>query len=477
MTRERWARVRSIFEGALEQPVEARTEWVRQACQGDEPLVREVWGLLRSHATAGDFLEQPAHLDFDLDILEGGTELGAFRIIREIGRGGMGVVYLAHDQELGRNVALKALPSALSASPELRQRLRREARAAANIKHPSIATVHALSEIDGQLFIVSEFVQGTTLRELIGGGPLEASRAYAVAVKIASALSAAHAAGVIHRDLKPENVIVTPDGEVKVVDFGIAYIEMPPAPDLERLIGSSRFTRDGVVLGTPGYMSPEQQLGQRVDARTDVYSFGILFGEMLLGRRPETAADRGLIPARFAELITRCVSLDPDARFRSGSELLKALADDSPKNTDRGPATSPRWWWEFHQAVAALVYGAMVWPAWIGREIIGGSIGRALFFAVLIAVSIAATLRLHLWFMSRFSPGDLAWSRQRVGAWVFLADWLFVLSLAITGLLVGEERSPIAAVLIAVAAGAAVAFLVIERGTARAAFAGPEPRN
>ncbi len=470
MTRERWARIRSIFEGALEQPDEARTEWVRQACQGDEPLVREVWGLLRSHATAGDFLEQPARLDFDLDVLEGGTELGAFRIIRELGRGGMGVVYLAHDQELGRQVALKALPAALSASPELRQRLRREARAAATIKHPSIATVHALSEIDGHLFIVSEYVQGRTLRELIGGGPLEPSRAYAVAVKIASALAAAHAAGVILRDLKPENVIVTPDGEVKVVDFGIAYIEVPH--DV-LLTGSSRVTRDGVVLGTPGYMSPEQQLGQKVDARTDVYSFGVLFGEMLLGRRPKSPADRGLIPARFAGLIARCISVDPDARFGSGSELLKALADDSPQSTNPAAPGSPRWWWEFHQAATAVVYCLMIWPAWLGRQIIDSRAGSALFVAVVVSAIAATILRLHLWFTARVYAGELPEAQRTTGTWIRLADWLFVASLAATGLLVGEDRSPVAILLIAVAVAAAIAFLVIERATTRAAFRHP----
>jgi hypothetical protein len=131
---------------------------------------------------------------------------------------------------------------------------------------------------------------------------------------------------------------------------------------------------------------------------------------------------------------------------------------------------SPRWWWEFHQAFIAILYWLMTWPAWKGRQIVGGSLGRALFIAVLVAVIVAANLRLHLWFTSRFYPAELQWARQRAGLWIQLADWLFVASLAAIGILVGEDRSPVAILLLAVAVGAAMAFLVIERATARAAF-------
>jgi len=345
----------------------------------------------------------------------------------------------------------------------LRERLRREARAAATIKHSSIATVYALREIDDHLFIVSEYIDGTTLRNVLSGGALEASPAFAIGVKIASALAAAHAAGIVHRDLKPENVIITPDGEVKVVDFGIAHIEEPE---------SARLTKEGVVLGTPGYMPPEQLLGGAVDARADVYSFGVVFGEMLLGHRPHTAQDRASIPARFATLIATCMSPNPDARYESGSALLKALSVESPAPAEFTAAAvgSPRWWWEFHQAATAVVYGVMIWPAWMGRQVIDSLVGRALFIAVLVAVIVAATLRLHLWFTSRFYPGELRRARRRGSRWIRLADWLFVVSLALTGVLVGEDRSPVAVVLMAVAVGAAIVFLVIERATTRAAF-------
>ncbi len=290
-------------------------------------------------------------------------------------------------------------------------------------------------------------------------------------MKIASALAAAHAAGIVHRDLKPDNVIITPDGEVKVVDFGIAHIERPEPARLTN-DDVARLTKDGVVLGTPGYMPPEQLLGGAVDARADVYAFGVVFGEMLLGRRPDTAQDRALIPARFATLIVTCMSPNPEARLESGSALLKALSAESPAPAKSTAAAvgSPRWWWEFHQAATAVVYWVMIWPAWMGRQIIGGQVGRALFIAVLVAIIVAANLRLHLWFTSRFNSAELRWTRRRESRWIRLADWLFVASLGLTGILAGEDRSPVAVVLMAVAAGAAIVFLVIERATTRAAF-------
>jgi hypothetical protein len=335
--------------------------------------------------------------------------------------------------------------------------------------------VYLLSEIDGHLVIVSEYVEGDTLRELLAPGPLDPARAYAIAFDVAGALAAAHEARVIHRDLKPENVIVTPSGAIKVVDFGIAHIEVPEP---------SKLTVPGMMLGTPAYMAPEQLLGGPVTPRADVYSFGIVFEEMLTGRHP-LARSSGSAPGgpavsgRFAAIIERCTKLDPEERYASGGELLAALSEDAPDKArpthpDKARATddfgSPRWWWEFHQAATAAVYWLMTWPAWIGREIIGGGTGRALFFATLIAVIVAANLRLHLWFTSRFYPGELRWARRREGPWIRAADWLLVASLAVTGILVGEDRSPVAIVLLAVAVGATIAFLVIERATARAAF-------
>jgi len=461
MTPEQWKRLKPIFDGALAQPLDARRAWVQQACGGDEALRRDAEALLASHETAGDFLEEPARLDpSDLDTLPAGTALGSYRIVREIGRGGMGVVYLAEDN-LERQVALKTLPPILGADNQLRERLRREAHAAATINHPAVATVYVLDEIDGHLVIVSEYVEGDTLRTLLSRGAMDSTHAHALAVEIAGALAAAHRARVIHRDLKPENIIVTPAGRIKVVDFGIAHIEAPE---------QARLTVPGMMLGTPAYMAPEQLAGGVVTPRADVYAFGIVFSEMLTGQHP-LAGPAGLIPPRFAAIIQRCMNPDPNERYASGSELLAALASGAPDTGIEHTATgSPRWWWEFHQAITAVVYWMMTWPAWKGREIIGGPLGRALFIAALIAVIVAASLRLHLWFTSRFYPAQLRWARRRNATWIRAADWLFVATLAVTGVLVGEDRSPVAVVLIAVAVGAAIAFLVIERATARAAF-------
>jgi serine/threonine-protein kinase len=499
MNPERWSRLKTAFQGALDQPADARRAWLRQACGDEEELLRDAEALLNAHDTAGDFLEQPAQLDpADLDTLPAGTMLGSYRIGRELGRGGMGVVYLATDN-LDRDVAIKTLPAALAADPTLRERLRREAKAAGNIKHHGVATIYLLDEIDGHLVIVSEFVQGDTLRMLLSRGGLDPARAHTIAVEIASALAAAHDARVVHRDLKPENVIITPAGRVKLVDFGIAHIEGSE---------SARMTTPGMMLGTPAYMAPEQLAGGSVTPSTDIYSFGIVLGEMLTGQHPllagrSAAADRTLrrdlphtsesnavgrvplstdamrgapaIPPAMAPILARCVNVDPNERYASGRELLAALTTKAvaaaPSEEDgKTTAGSPRWWWEFHQAFIAALYWLMTWPAWKGRQIVGGPLGRALFIATLIAVIVAANLRLHLWFTSRFYPAELRWARRRVGLWIRLADWLFVASLAATGIIVGEDRSPVAIVLLAVAVGAAIAFLVIERATARAAF-------
>jgi len=386
----------------------------------------------------------------------------------------MGIVYLARDTRLGRLVALKALPDAFANRTELRERLRREAQAAATITHPAVATVYALEEFDGHLLLISEYVRGPTLRSLIDRGPIDPDHAHAIAIDIARALDAAHRAGVIHRDLKPENVIISADGGAKVVDFGIARLEGAQV---------ARLTRAGALLGTPAYMAPEQLLGGAIDNRTDIYAFGLLLIEMLTGRHPMEAsssstdrqkeaqsADSGLIT-----IASRCAQPDPAARYESAHDLLRDLesgaASVASGSSRRPPATRnpARWWWEFHQGVAAIAYIAMLFPAWSARGVIGGRPGRAIFILAAAAVIVTALLRWHLWFTSRFYPAEIAWVRARAGRWIFAADWLFVLSLAAGALLIGD-RSALDVVLISMAIGASVAFLVIEPVTARAAF-------
>src|SRR4051812_19049173 len=210
----------------------------------DPELLREVNALLTAHDAAGPFLQEPRDVAAaDVQIFPPGTVLGSFEILDELGRGGGGIVYRAQDRRLGREVALKLV--AAGANPELRERLRREARAAATISHPAIATIYALEELGDQLFIVSEYVQGRTLRAMLADGPLPRNQAIAIGRNVATAIGAAHQAGVVHRDLKPENVLLSDSGSVKVVDFGIARVHGD---------GIAQLTRHGALLGTPAYM-------------------------------------------------------------------------------------------------------------------------------------------------------------------------------------------------------------------------------
>jgi serine/threonine protein kinase len=276
------------------------------------------------------------------------SRIGHFEVLRELGHGGMGVVYEARDEKLGRTVALKVLPEALAADGMRRDRFLREARAAAQVSHAAIATVYEVGESDGRLYIAMEHVEGRTLREHLSDGPLPPERALEVGRQIAGALARAHQAGIVHRDLKPENVMLSEDGQVKILDFGIAKAL---AGD-QGLAAGSWTTREGAVLGTPGYMAPEQAAGKKSDQRADVFAFGVLIYEMLTGRAPfvgETPMERVAAvlrdepapmddgpegaPEELRALIAACLEKDPDARPRGGSALVSAL---------RGTASVPR---------------------------------------------------------------------------------------------------------------------------------------
>ena len=464
MTREQWERLKVLFSGALEQPAERRHEWLTLQAQGDEALVREAAALLNAHDTAAGFLEEPAVVDpADLaavDELHTGTRIGPYEIEHEIGRGGMGVVYLARDLRLGRRVALKALPQLHDSNEALRERLRREARAAANIAHPTVATVYALEEVDGRLFIASEYIEGHSLRSEIESGRLEPRRAIAIAIDIVSGLCAAHDVRVVHRDLKPENVLITSSGSVKVVDFGIAHIDTV----------NTRLTREGDVIGTPAYMAPEQLIGGTMDGRVDIYAVGVILTEMLTGQHP-LAPGRPSMPVSASEIAWRCIQTDPNARYQSARELLAALEGELANSTALPEAVPrARWWWEFHQAAVSTVYTAMVWPTWLARNVIGGQVGNAVFVTVLAAAIVAVTLRLHLWFTSRFYPAELGWARARATPWMLVSDAILASGLVVAGVLVGDARPALAVIEIAVAVGAATAFAVVEPATTRAAF-------
>jgi predicted Ser/Thr protein kinase len=468
VTQNNWERLKALFNGALEQPADARHAWLTEQAGGDEMLAREVAALVIAHETADGFLESPVVVDpaefTGVEEPGGGTRLGSYEIEFEIGRGGMGIVYCARDSRLGRRVALKALPPVHHANAGLRERLRREARAAATISHPSVATVYALEEIDGNLFIASEYVEGHTLRSEIDRGLLDRRRALSIAADIARALAAAHSAGVVHRDLKPENVLITQTGAVKVVDFGIAH-------HIDSV--NTRLTRPGEAVGTPAYMPPEQMLNGATDVRADIFALGVVLSEMLTGRHP-LAPGRRAMPGPGAEIASRCIQVDPNDRYQSARELAEAIESEMQQpfaaHTWTPGPPSTRWWWEFHQAAVASVYAAMVWPMWIARSVIGGREGNAVFVAVLASAIVAVTLRLHLWFTSRFYPAELGWARARALVWVLASDVVFAMALVVAGALVGDASPALAVLAIGVGIAAVSAFALVEPATTRAAF-------
>jgi eukaryotic-like serine/threonine-protein kinase len=497
MTPQRWSQIKSVFNAALERPEPERAAWLRSECGSDSGLLEAAEKLLRSHETLGGFLDEPAAVDpEDLALAsppmagaapEGaawqpGDRVGEFEIVRPIGRGGMGIVYLATDQRLHRQVALKSLPAALAGDTGLRERLKREARAAATITDQAVATVFSLEEVDGQLLLASEFLDGRTLRAVIDEGPMDVAAVHAIGIQVAQGLRAAHEAGVVHRDLKPENVMITPSGAAKIVDFGIAWLEGPGYTHQTKL------TRAGALVGTPAYMAPEQLMGQRVDARTDIYAFGVILSEMLSGRHPlsvdegtpvgrERTPEDQLLARLLQRIADHCRQTAPDRRVATARELVAMFDGLSGATRAPGGATAPdrkvavtpgRFWWEFHQGAAAVSYGALLVPAWFARIAIGGVEGRSFFIATACAAVMASMLRLHLWFTSRQHPADLSWARRRSAPWLRLADILVVVSLVIGAGLVAAP-SVLDVVLLVLAVGVAVSFMLIEPSTARAA--------
>src|SRR5882672_6114736 len=216
--------------------------------------------------------------------LAAGTRLGSYEVVAQIGAGGMGEVYQAHDSKLGRDVAIKVLPEAFAHDPERLSRFQREAKMLAALNHPNIATIHGLEQSGGTSYLVMELVSGETLAERVKAGPLGVEEALKVAVQIAEALEAAHEKNIIHRDLKPANVKVTPEGKVKVLDFGLAKAfegDIPTADMSNSPTLSRAATMQGVILGTAAYMSPEQAKGKAVDKRTDIWAFGCVLYELL----------------------------------------------------------------------------------------------------------------------------------------------------------------------------------------------------
>lgn len=507
MTREQWARISALVEAALDLPPDRRAALLDQA--GIEAADREAAErLLREHDRDPAFLEDGLG-PFAATVLGPpapavGRHIGGYRLEEEVGRGGMGIVYRAYDERLHREVAIKAVSPEFAHDEARRARLRREAQTAAALAHPGIAAVYALEEQGDEWFIVSEFIRGRTLREVLSGGALTTEALLDIACGVASALAAAHARGVVHRDLKPENIMLPDAGGVKIVDFGLARFDA--ASDHSTIWT----TASGTMVGTPAYMAPEQVEGRPVDFRADQFAFGVVLYEAIAGVHPfasdsfastlarivghdapplDRVAPAAELGSALAPIVARCLDKVASRRFETSDRLAEALealrrarrtapGSDSRPLSPPSPASVPTpapqaalWWWRVHQLTVSAVYTLTLWPLWHLRghaEV--GPLARPMFFAALAAVVVAVTLRLHLWFTSTLDVATLGAQRQRLGRWLRLVEGAFVLLVAVEGVAVAEASPAIAVLLITIAVASALALLVIEPVTAQTAF-------
>ncbi len=329
--------------------------FVNEACGDDKTLLAEVESLLSSLGEASSFMETPAVaevvdiMEAETKLLKKGQNLAHYQIIEKIGEGGMGAVYLANDTRLARRIALKLLPEKLATDRERMQRFVREARSASALNHPNIITIYEIGESNNTHFISTEYIEGETLREQLKGRPLDFKSSLEIAIQVAGALDAAHRAGIVHRDVKPENVMIRPDGLVKLLDFGIAKLtETQSDADLdpEALTAIKAQTAPGMIIGTAGYMSPEQAQGKIVDARSDIFSFGVMLYEMLAGKPPfeggnamETigailnkepvplSRQTPEVPREIERIINKALRKDREERYQTAKDLLIDLKD------------------------------------------------------------------------------------------------------------------------------------------------------
>ena len=392
---DRWRQIETLFEGALDLPPPARSAFLDQACDGDPRLRAAVASLLAADERAGSFLGKPAG-EYAADLLgetaveEGkpdllGKLLGPYQLLRQIGSGGMGVVYEAEDTRLGRRVAVKLLPPEYGKDPRAKERFIREAQTASALDHPNLCTVFDIGDSDGRLFIVLAFYEGDTLRERLQRGPMPPAEARDVAVQVARGLARAHEAGITHRDIKPANVMLTRRGEAKILDFGIA-----------KLAGDVTLTRTGGAWGTPAYMSPEQARGQALDGRSDLWALGVLLYEMLAGRRPFEGDDAQVV---LSAILTQ--EPEPLARLRPDvpTDLARAVAKALAKDPAHRYASAPEMLADLESGTAPPALPVFRW-----RVLRRSKAAPALFSATMLAAAVVVAFALG-WLPWRFATG------------------------------------------------------------------------
>jgi serine/threonine protein kinase len=399
MTPERWRQVEAIVHAALARRESERMAFLADACAGDEALRLEVESLLTQQASADRFLKDQAIVaaaqmlsESETSVLTG-RRLGAYEVQARLGAGGMGEVYRARDTQLGRDVAIKILPSLFTRDTDRLARFEREARVLAALNHPHIGAIYGLEDVDGVRALVLELVEGETLADRIARVRMPLLETLSIAQQIADALEAAHEKGIIHRDLKPANIKVRPDGTVKVLDFGLAKALEPIDPTASPTMTSPVMTGAGVVLGTAAYMSPEQARGLPVDKRTDIWAFGNVLYEMLTGRQafagdtvtevlarvmerePDWTRLPKNTPGEIQHLLRRSLQKDRNRRLQTITDARIEIEESSAKlrrTEEKDASTAPR-----------------------SRERLAWKLGAAVFFVAVVALAIPSIIRLR----------------------------------------------------------------------------------
>jgi eukaryotic-like serine/threonine-protein kinase len=397
MDQDRWQQIESLFHKALERPPEDRAAFLAQACSGDSELRRQVEGLLaQDHASSsnarnspngfldrpawegGDGLPDPSVTRLAATALTAGTQIGFYVIEAEVGRGGMGVVYKGRDNRLNRPVAIKFLSSELT-DVTARRRFQREAQMASALNHPHIVTVYDVGESEGHQFLVTEFVEGGTLKGWAGRQARSWQEVVELLTGVADALATAHQAGILHRDIKPDNILITASGYAKLADFGLAKLEEKSRPSDATRTLTEGHTFAGAIIGTIAYMSPEQASGLPLDVRSDIFSFGVLLYESLAGRRPFSAATGlellqkvihespaplgGEIPEPLRALVAKALEKDPADRYSSMQDLVVDLRRALRHSTQ--PAPRRRKEWIAAAGIAGLILAAAGGVIWL----------------------------------------------------------------------------------------------------------------